>query len=239
MTVPFEPRNPIMGKSILQPETMVSFVKRNNKAAPDIEEIARSFLEIGEVYNIRGDMAFCQSVIETGWFAYQGSAVTPDQHNYAGIGVTQRGVKGNSFPTVRDGVRAQIQHLYAYASKLPLPEGETLIDPRFRYVTKGIAPYWEDLNGKWAMSNTYGQQIVAMYKSLVAHSIACLSAGVRETVFQYDFSEPVICEMCQTERDVIVEKPCRAKRKGKMVVGVQRTPIWICLDCLYEEFTSF
>lgn len=238
MTVPFEIRSPIMGNSMMRPETMVSFVQRNNKTAPDIAEIANAFLEIGKVYNIRGDMAFCQSIIETGWFAYQGSAVTPDQHNYAGIGVTQRGVKGNSFPTVQDGVRAQIQHLYAYASKLPLPDGETLIDPRFRYVTRGIAPCWEDLNGKWAMSDTYGQQIVAMYKNLVTHSIACLTAGVRETVFQYDSSEPVLCEVCQSERDAVVEKPYRIKRKGKMIVGVYRTPIWICLDCFYNELTS-
>ena len=52
------------------------------------------------------------------------------------------GLHGLSFLTVADGVEAHIQHLYAYASKEPLPEGCDLLDSRFVYVKRGIAERW-------------------------------------------------------------------------------------------------
>jgi hypothetical protein len=147
---------------------MVAFVRQNN---PDFDqEIAKAYLEVGEKYGVRGDIALCQSIVETGWFKFSdGTAVTPDQHNYCGLGVTSKGMKGASFATIKDGVTAQIQHLYAYASFGALPPGEVKIDPRFNLVTRGIAPNWEDLNGRWAVpGTTYGQNIVSIHKNLVA-----------------------------------------------------------------------
>jgi Mannosyl-glycoprotein endo-beta-N-acetylglucosaminidase len=157
----------IMGQSVVAPEKMVAFVREVNPDAQDIEEIAKCFIEVGNKYGVRGDMAFCQSIKETGWFTFEGSAVTPDQHNYCGMGVLSKGMKGNSFTTVRNGVTAQIQHLFAYASKLPLPDDDNLLDPRFKYVTRGIAPAWEDLSMLWAMNEIYGQQIVEKYNELL------------------------------------------------------------------------
>jgi hypothetical protein len=160
--------NDIMGTAIVEVDKMVAFAKTINPNPQDIEEIARQFLAVGAIYGIRGDVAFCQSLIETGWFKFDGgTAVTPDQHNYCGMGVTSKGMKGNSFETVKDGVTAQMQHLFAYASKLPIPE-EKLLDPRFQYVTRGIAPHWEDLNNRWAMNSEYGQDIIALYNKLIA-----------------------------------------------------------------------
>lgn len=161
------PGHPIMGKSITVVEQMVAFVKAVNPAFD--EAIAPAYLKVGEKYGIRGDVAFCQSVIETGYFKFDGgTAVTPDQHNYAGIGVTSKGMKGNSFATIEDGVTAQLQHLFAYASKNALPAGEQALDPRFSLVTRGIAPNWEDLNNRWAMNAIYGQSILAVYEKLKA-----------------------------------------------------------------------
>jgi len=159
--------NNIIGKSVVSAEKMSAFVKSKNPNAQDIDEIAKAFIEVGERYGIRGDIAFCQSIIETGWFKFDdGTAVTPDQHNYCGLGVTSKGIKGHSFPTVKDGVTAQIQHLFAYATKDNLPEGEEIIDPRFKYVSRGVAPHWEDLNMKWAMNDNYGQHIISIYDQL-------------------------------------------------------------------------
>ena len=66
------------------------------------------FLEEGALEGIRGDIAFCQSIKETGWFRYGGQV-----NNFAGIGATNNSPvgKGAWFKTARDGVRAQIQHL--------------------------------------------------------------------------------------------------------------------------------
>jgi N-acetylmuramoyl-L-alanine amidase len=160
--------SPVIGQSTVSIEKMVAFAKTVNPEAQDLEEIAKSFIEVGNKYGVRGDVAFCQSLIETGWFKFDGgTAVTPDQHNYCGMGVTSKGMKGNSFDTVRDGVTAQIQHLYAYATKLPIPSDDKLLDPRFKYVTRGIAPHWEDLSNRWAMNENYGKHILSLYVRLV------------------------------------------------------------------------
>lgn len=159
--------NDIMGKFVVSAEKMSAFVKSKNPDAQDIDEIAKAFIEVGSKYGIRGDIAFAQSIIETGWFKFDGgTAVTPNQHNYCGLGVTSLGVKGHSFDTVEDGVTAQIQHLYAYATKDELPKGEKLIDSRFKYVTRGVAPHWEDLNMRWAMNDNYGQHIISIYNEM-------------------------------------------------------------------------
>jgi hypothetical protein len=73
-------------------------------------------------------------------------------------------VKGNSFGSIAMGVEAQLQHLYAYATKADLPDGVSIIDPRFKLVARGSAPRWIDLNQKWSTSNEYGQKILAIYK---------------------------------------------------------------------------
>ena len=61
------------------------------------------------------------------------------QYNFAGIGTTGGGVPGNSYPDVRTGIRAQIQHLKAYATDEALVK--ECVDDRYSYVTKGSAPY--------------------------------------------------------------------------------------------------
>ena len=146
------------------------FIKQNNASFD--REIAKQFLAVGKVYGVRGDIAICQSIIETGWFRFNdGTAVTPDQHNYCGLGVTSTGMKGNSFSTIKEGVTAQIQHLYAYACTADLPAGETLVDPRFKYVTRGCATTWESLGGKWASASTYGTKILQVYNQMAAFTI--------------------------------------------------------------------
>lgn len=148
---------------------MVAFVKTKNPNVLNIEEIAKQFIEVGNKYNIRGDIAFCQSIIETGWFKFDGgTAVTPNQYNYCGLGVTSKGVKGVIFNSVKEGVTAQIQHLFAYATKNSIPAGEILLDPRFKYVTRGVAPTWEGLSNRWAANPNYGTHILSIYNQLLS-----------------------------------------------------------------------
>ena len=158
----------IMGDSNVSAKKMAAFVKEKNPNAQDIEEIAAAFIEIGNKYGVRGDIAFSQSILETGWFKFDGgTAVTPDQHNYGGLGVTGKGTKGNEFTTVEEGVTAQIQHLFAYASKNELPAGEIIVDQRFDKVSpRGKAPHWEDLSMKWAMNENYGNHILSLYNQM-------------------------------------------------------------------------
>lgn len=150
------------------------------KPIPDLAEL---YINIGKEYGIRGDIAFCQAAKETGYWQFTGS-VTPEQNNYCGLWATgtpltgqeslngadpeqvtfTAGLHGATFVTPAAGVEAHIQHLYAYATKKPLPAGKVLIDPRFALVNKGIAPTWLQLNARWAVpGTTYGQSILADY----------------------------------------------------------------------------
>lgn len=174
-------RNSILGTSVRTKDELVQFVKKVNPAFK--EDIAAAFLNVGAKYGVRGDIAFVQSIHETNWFRYGGD-VKPEQNNFAGIGATG-GVAGNSFPTITAGVTAQIQHLYAYASKNPVPAGESVIDTRFGLVSRGSAKNWEDLAGAWAVpgydmtkysslaaamqaGDSYGQNIVKLYATIPA-----------------------------------------------------------------------
>ena len=139
----------ITGKARCTAEQMRKFLKQRHP------KINNKYLLLPEIYlsegaqeGIRGDVAFAQALHETNFFKFGGD-VLPQQNNFAGLGTTGNGVRGHSFATPQLGVRAQIQHLKAYASTAPL--NNPCVDPRFRYVkNRGCAPYIEDLGGKWA-----------------------------------------------------------------------------------------
>ena len=116
--------------------------------------------------NVRAEVAFCQAMKETGFLRYGGN-VKIEQYNFAGLGSTGAGVAGASYPDVRTGIRAQIQHLKAYASTDSLKN--PCVDGRFSYVDRGCAPYVEWLGQKenpygkgWATATNYGYDIVNM-----------------------------------------------------------------------------
>lgn len=134
---------------------------------PDFDkEIAQSFFYVAPIYGIDPVMMIAQSILETGWFKFKGSSVSPEQHNYCGLGATGGGVAGASFDTIDEGVNAQAQHLYAYGCKDELPDGIEVIDPRYNLVTRGNAETWEELAGKWACpgydKNTYSTMQAAI-----------------------------------------------------------------------------
>lgn len=142
----------IIGKSECTAEQMAEYlIKKNPTSKQWALEYAKLYLEEGEAEGVRGDGAWIQSCKETGNFKFTGgTAVIFDQNNFCGLGVTRKGLKGNSFSTPRLGIRAQIQHLKGYATSAPL--NQQCIDPRYKYINpKGKAPRFEDLAGKWAV----------------------------------------------------------------------------------------
>ena len=153
---------------------MRAYIKAKNSKVPNsVLDMIPLYLSEGAAEGIRGDVAFAQSCLETGNFGFAGSAVTLDQNNFCGMGVTSNGIKGNSFDTPQLGIRAQIQHLKAYANADPLKN--PCIDPRFKYVARGSAAYveWlgqkENPNGKgWASGAGYGEKILTILKAILA-----------------------------------------------------------------------
>lgn len=142
----------IMGTSVATADQLNALLLSVNPQAAEYLHLSEIFLEEGEKEGVRGDGAFCQSLIETGYFRFGGD-VRPGQHNYAGLGAVG-GVPGLSFADDRTGIRAQIQHLKAYASAAPLQQ--ECVDPRYGYVSKGCAPTFEQLSGKWAVPGYTG-----------------------------------------------------------------------------------
>lgn len=139
--------------------------------ARTIEQFAQIFYEEANAEGVKAEIAFTQCMKETGFLKYGGD-VLPNQYNFAGIGATG-GVHGAKFKNVRTGIRAQVQHLKAYASTSPLKNA--CVDPRFNYVTRNTAPYveWlgikENPNGHgWASAKNYGYDIVGMVKILLS-----------------------------------------------------------------------
>jgi hypothetical protein len=145
-------------------------------ATVPVEVLAQIFIEEGDVEYVTGDVAFVQSIVETGWFRFSG-VVPASFNNFAGIGATDTNPRPAQFPDARTGVRAQIQHLRAYADPTAVsctvpPLRMPCVDPRFDLVTpKGRAPTWNQMgNGNWATSTTYATTILTLYTELLAFS---------------------------------------------------------------------
>lgn len=179
---PKEDKTEIMGTAQATAQQMALFCRSKN-AEPKLtsctlEELAEMFLEEGKAEGVRGDVAFAQSIKETGFFKF-GGIVLPEQNNFGGIGALNGNKSGEAatFPDPRTGVRAQIQHLKAYASKEPLVNA--CVDPRFALVGRGTAPYVEWLgsadnpNGKgWAVPGKgYGASVVKLLSQVIAQEV--------------------------------------------------------------------
>ena len=172
--------HPIEGKNEVTVDEMVKYYNSKKKQYPseiytskgaaNINEFCKIYYEEAEAEGIKVEVAFCQAMKETGWLQFGGD-VKASQCNFAGIGATGGGVSGATFADVRTGVRAHIQHLKAYATTSFL--NNSCVDPRFKYVKRGSAPYVEWLgknanpNGVgWAPAASYGTDIVKMMEAL-------------------------------------------------------------------------
>ena len=180
-----ESQIPIMGTSQTTVTQMVNYYRLSgatypefykNSDAPTLEDFCTIYYEEAKAQGIRAEVAFTQAMKETGWLRYGGD-VKIEQYNFAGLGAVGSGANGASFSNVREGVRAQIQHLFAYAST----EGESglvypCVDGRFNLVSpKGGAPYVEWLGKQenptpgygWATAANYGVDIALMVNNLL------------------------------------------------------------------------
>lgn len=139
-----------------------------------LRDLVTMFVEEGQAEGVRGDIAFAQSIIETGWFSFPGR-VPASANNFSGFGATDGTASYGIFPDARTGVRAQIQHLRAYADATATtcavpPLHNPCVDPRFGYVApKGKAPTWNQFgNGNWASSSTYATSILDLYTDMLS-----------------------------------------------------------------------
>jgi len=168
----------VMGSSDVPAAKIAAWYRANTsatyRASVPVDALATLFVDEGAREGVRGDIAFVQAVLETGWFGFGGS-VPSTYNNFAGIGATGAGGAPAQFANATLGVRAQIQHLRAYADKTATqctapPLHAACADPRFHLVSpKGKAPSWNVMgNGNWATDPGYATKVLKLYNSMRA-----------------------------------------------------------------------
>jgi len=136
-----------------------------DRGALNIIDFCKILYEEAQSEGVSPEVLYGQVMKETGYLKF-GNLVQPNQCNFGGLGATGPGNPGYTFGSVREGLRAQVQHLKAYGSTEPLIN--PCIDARFKYVSRGCAPRTVDLNGKWAVPGVgYGESIDAIAKEVI------------------------------------------------------------------------
>lgn len=164
--LPFDPANigQIIRPGYLSENDLETFLETVNPQALDrFPDIAELYLEEAAIEGVSPDVAFAQALLETNFFRFGGD-LSPSQNNFGGLGAIGGSEEGATFPSARIGVRAQIQHLKAYANQEPLVQ--ELVDPRFRFVARGVAPTVQQLSRRWSADPNYGEKILAILRRL-------------------------------------------------------------------------
>lgn len=139
------------------------------KGAATIYDFCNILVEEANTEGVRAEVLFVQVMKETGWLRFTGH-VNAEKCNFGGIGAVDSSPgDAATFPDVRTGLRAQVQHLKAYATTDEDNLVNACVDPRFEFVTRGSSPYVEGLGGKWASDPSYGTSLVNMMDQLLSY----------------------------------------------------------------------
>lgn len=156
---------PIAGTSAFTPVELAAWFAQHgvsSKAKANIADLATAYINEGGAQDIRGDMAFAQSVLETGSFTNDD---TIRFNNFAGIGHCDSCATGFAFATPSLGVRAQIQLLADYTQR-GVKMAHPLVDRRL-HGPSGCCQTWRELTHTWATNGNYGAKIMGVYREML------------------------------------------------------------------------
>lgn len=143
------------------------FLSQNPDAdSQEVYSIAFYYVYEGLQEGVNYSVAFIQMCLETGFLRF-GNLVTPQMHNYCGLGSTDKDHPGEVFETMQLGVRAHIQHLQAYATTEDQKLNNPVIDPRYDWPHK--SKYIQDiygLAGNWATDPNYSKKLENLLQKL-------------------------------------------------------------------------
>jgi hypothetical protein len=168
------PFTPILGPSRLSAEELTRWftgTRHHESTTVPIAELARYYVEEGATTGVRSDIAFAQSMLETGGFSYPpGGQVLGTDNNFAGMGACDSCHGGERFADARTGVRAQLQQLrvYADANLTNAALNPPAVNPKLdQHHLRGMVTTWAGLTGTWATARTYGVRILEIYEQIL------------------------------------------------------------------------
>ncbi len=183
---------PVMGPSLLTANQLAAWYNHYHAGQAripalnnNVAALAQIFINEGNIEGVRGDIAFAQSMLETGWLTFSASQIPPDAYNYAGLYAFDGRQSlpncslGDSSPsrcmgTPQHGVQMQIQLLRSYADPTTAHMSGRLISAPSDRV--GAAPLWEYFGGDncpcgkliWASANNYGLVVLQLFDDALA-----------------------------------------------------------------------
>jgi hypothetical protein len=190
---------PVMGPSLLSAAQLAAWYNHvQGGALPNVPTVhnnigtlASLFIQQGNLTGVRGDIAFVQSIIETGWFMFPSyGQIRPWFNNFAGLYAFDGRANGTTcaaeaapsrcFASPAIGIRTQIDLLHGYADATTRNQPGLLARPPSDRI--GVAPIWELFGGAsgkaiWATSPTYGIDIIRLYSEALVFNganAACL-----------------------------------------------------------------
>lgn len=182
----------LLGGSRLDPADLVAAYESSGHTARltvPLEELAAIFIEEGNAYGVRADLAWAQSLVETGWFYYPDyGQVHWTDNNFAGIGAYDGGMHGFRYPDARTGVRSQMQLLRQYADATPIDVSLGAIVVHAPRSKLGAAPSWRVMgNGNWATSTRYADTVLGVYLRMLDATGTSIGEPVASTL-----SDPLV-----------------------------------------------
>jgi len=150
----------ILGETTRKVEHLNSFLK--SKGCP---EYATFYSKAGKKYGVKWDMCVFQSCLETGFWNFGGD-VKVTQNNFAGIGASGNGAKGDSFVSPEIGIEAQVQNMALRAGKF-IPIADILapyVAKNYELIAKRNTKTWESLSGTYAADLRYHEKVFAIMK---------------------------------------------------------------------------
>ncbi|WP_077857736.1 N-acetylmuramoyl-L-alanine amidase [Clostridium sp. BL-8] len=172
----------------------VNIISKSQVTADQAKSWAKSrgatdtFVSLAELYfkyysdhgNVNPAIAYAQAAKETN-FGNFGGVLDESFHNPCGLKIAAGGSDTDKDAHIRfdnwdQGVQAHLDHLALYAGADGYPRDNTYDQRQFRTI-KGVAPTVESLDGKWAPSVTYGDEINSLYQEMILHSGASTVTG--------------------------------------------------------------
>ena len=197
-------QTPVMGANLLSADQLTRWYNHKRNGVPrvpsvnnDIRTLAQIFIDEGRMEGVRGDLAFVQSIVETGWFSYPDAGqIRPWFNNFAGMYAYNGRPRGyhcqdetapsRCFPTPNIGARTQMHLLRGYADGTTRGMTGRLASPPSDRI--GVAPIWELFGGSsgkaiWATAPDYGLVIIKLYQDALVYNgarAACLPYSPRD-----------------------------------------------------------